>query len=329
MLPFRGLIDWHFDFIYTLKFEWQDEFTYYDVPIMHPDHAFAINREFFFEVGGYDEGMTLEGGENIDLSFKMWHCAGGIFEIPCSKIALMIDFINPPIKDHVYRNYKRIAEIWMDNHKEFFYARDPERYAKIDAGDVSKQLKARSICSPFNYFLEFVADDLLKRYPLRIDHPKFASGTIKSLGNLNLCLDSFVKPLGLATCDKNSTNPRIGQNFIFSYNKNILLSHVDFCLDAVQMDISLCMYNGYSGQLWTYTLIDMQLKAYKDSAEYCLTANSANSLFMATCNNTNPFQKWEFGTVQIDALNNFNEINEYNLDLLDLSYEKTFENVIL
>lgn len=32
---------------------------------------FAINRKYFFEMGGYDEGMEIWGGENLEISFRV------------------------------------------------------------------------------------------------------------------------------------------------------------------------------------------------------------------------------------------------------------------
>lgn len=32
---------------------------------------FTIDREFFYEVGSYDEQMTIWGGENIEMSFRV------------------------------------------------------------------------------------------------------------------------------------------------------------------------------------------------------------------------------------------------------------------
>lgn len=36
--------------------------------------------------------------------------------------------------DFIAINYKRVAEVWMDEYKEYFYKRDPERYAKTEIG---------------------------------------------------------------------------------------------------------------------------------------------------------------------------------------------------
>jgi polypeptide N-acetylgalactosaminyltransferase len=48
--------------------------------------AYAIDRKYFFELGGYDRGMFLYNGENYELSFKLHLCGGNMLKVPCSRV---------------------------------------------------------------------------------------------------------------------------------------------------------------------------------------------------------------------------------------------------
>ncbi|KAK6055003.1 glycosyltransferase, group 2 family protein [Cooperia oncophora] len=88
----------------------------------------AANREYFFEVGAYDEEMDIWGGENLEISFRVWTCGGSIEFIPCSHVGHIFRAGHPynmtgrgGNKDVHGTNSKRLAEVWMDEYKRLYY----------------------------------------------------------------------------------------------------------------------------------------------------------------------------------------------------------------
>ena len=47
------------------------------LPLLTPTMAgglFSIDREYFYELGSYDTGMDIWGGENLEMSFRVSFC---------------------------------------------------------------------------------------------------------------------------------------------------------------------------------------------------------------------------------------------------------------
>ena len=88
---------------------------------------FAISSEYFRKLGTYDSGFDIWGGENLELSFKTWMCGGTLETIPCSHVGHVFRKRSPYTWDlkrnALKRNLVRLAEVWLDEFKEYYYMR--------------------------------------------------------------------------------------------------------------------------------------------------------------------------------------------------------------
>lgn len=94
---FRGIFEWGLLYKEAELPEQEKADREHDSePFRSPTHAgglFAIDKQWFAEVGYYDPGLQIWGGENFELSFKVWQCGGSVENVPCSRVG------------HVYRNH--------------------------------------------------------------------------------------------------------------------------------------------------------------------------------------------------------------------------------
>uniref|UniRef100_A0A8C5XXI1 Polypeptide N-acetylgalactosaminyltransferase like 5 n=1 Tax=Microcebus murinus TaxID=30608 RepID=A0A8C5XXI1_MICMU len=163
----RGAFDWN------LQFKWDNVFSYEmdgpdgpTKPIRSPVMAggiFAIYRHYFNEIGQYDKGMDLWGGENLELSLRIWMCGGQLFIMPCSRVGHISkqNLKYREILKAVQRNYLRLVHVWLDEYKDQFFLRRPSlKFSTY--GNISErvELRKRLGCKSFQWYLDTVFPEL-------------------------------------------------------------------------------------------------------------------------------------------------------------------------
>ncbi|XP_070508754.1 N-acetylgalactosaminyltransferase 6-like [Chironomus tepperi] len=315
----RGVFDWHLNY---RKLELQPGFQHrptdlFPSPVM-AGGLFAISAKFFWELGGYDNKLDIWGGEQYELSFKIWLCGGEMYDVPCSRVGHVYRGSMPfeddrKGTDFLSINYKRVAEVWMDEYKEYVYMRNPERYKNVDHGDISYQqsIRKKLQCKPFSYFINTVAPDMLEYFPF-IDYPAFASGAIQSLYEPEICIDTYAKDtgneLGLYPCAADLENPHDTQFFTLRHFRDIEIKNTMFCLDKNEKGMLLTniCHHHQGNQYFRYDMDTQQIRFGGDINDECLdmdiekTENDA--IFLSKCDENSLTQKWKFGMMNETAL---------------------------
>ncbi|XP_045477623.1 polypeptide N-acetylgalactosaminyltransferase 5 isoform X1 [Harmonia axyridis] len=290
-------------------FNWKLNFRWYRVPqremerrnndrtspLRTPTMAgglFSIDKDYFYELGSYDEGMDIWGGENLEMSFRVWQC-GGILEIvPCSHVGHVFRDKSPytfpgGVSKIVLHNAARVAEVWMDEWRDFYYAMNPGA-RNVPVGDLKARqaLREQLKCKSFRWYLENVYPE--SQMPLEY----YYLGDIRNEEVRN-CLDTMGRKsgenLGMTYCHN------LGGNQVFAYTKRQQIMSDDNCLDASHRNgpVRLVRCHGMGGnQAWLY---DENLKTIKHlNTGSCLqrpAPSDMNTPLLRPCN-SGPEQKW-------------------------------------
>ena len=250
----------------TLPYKEERKRKHHSEPYNAPTHAgglFAIDRAWFEELGWYDPGLWVWGGENFELSFKVWMCGGRSVWVPCSRVShvyrghscsschsgsLANKFGGQPT---TLRNYKRVIETWFDDeYKEYFYTREPLARL-VDMGDISEQLrmKEEKNCKSFDWFMKEIAYDVFDKYP-RLPPNQFW-GELSNSGSSS-CLDTYGRhppgKMGVSGCHG------YGGAQMFRLNTEGQLSSGEWCVSGDRSDninISWCPQGSNAGP-WQY-----------------------------------------------------------------------------
>lgn len=63
--------------------------------------TFAISKSFFTNLGMFDPDFGIWGGEDVELSFKVWMCGGEIEFVPCSFVAHLYKYHKYTVSIHI------------------------------------------------------------------------------------------------------------------------------------------------------------------------------------------------------------------------------------
>ncbi|XP_056915243.1 polypeptide N-acetylgalactosaminyltransferase 16 isoform X2 [Takifugu flavidus] len=164
----RGGFDW------SLHFKWEQipieqKMARSDPtqPIRTPVIAggiFVMDRSWFNRLGQYDTRMDIWGGENFELSFRVWMCGGSLEILPCSRVGHVFrkrhpyDFPEGNALTYI-KNTRRAAEVWMDEYKQYYYSARPSAQGKV-YGRVPEQEAVTSVLRQGGLCLEARGDSL-------------------------------------------------------------------------------------------------------------------------------------------------------------------------
>ncbi|XP_050292814.1 polypeptide N-acetylgalactosaminyltransferase 1 [Anthonomus grandis grandis] len=297
-------------------FSWSGHFTWIDIqdendrgkvtPVKSPTMAgglFAMDRRFFWDIGSYDEQMDGWGGENLEMSFRIWQCGGRLETVPCSRVGhIFRDFHPysfPDNKDTHGINTARLAHVWMDDYKRLFFMYQSNLENNPIVGDLThrKQLRQKLRCKSFKWYLDNV-------YPEKFvpDENVFAYGQVKS--EFDMCLDDLqlpddkVGPLGLYQCHQ-----YLAMSQFFSLSRHGELRKENVCAEVMnEQEVRLTECHGHKRE--QYWILYKNGTIFNPETGKCLSSDGVENgkgLIVERCKG-GVFQKWTFTNTNTSAV---------------------------
>ncbi|XP_077705730.1 polypeptide N-acetylgalactosaminyltransferase 11 isoform X7 [Canis aureus] len=275
---------------------------------------FAMNRHYFNELGQYDSGMDIWGGENLEISFRIWMCGGKLFIIPCSRVGHIFrkrrPYGSPEGQDTMTHNSLRLAHVWLDEYKEQYFSLRPDLRTK-SYGNISERVELRKKlgCKSFKWYLDNIYPEMQISGPnAKPQQPIFINRgpkrpKILQRGRLyhlqtNKCLVAQGRPsqkgglVVLKACDYSDPT----QIWIYNEEHELVLNNL-LCLDMSETRSSdpprLMKCHGSGGsQQWTFGKSN---RLYQVSVGQCLKVVDPLShkgyVAMAICDGSSS-QQW-------------------------------------
>uniref|UniRef100_A0A914E2T4 Polypeptide N-acetylgalactosaminyltransferase n=1 Tax=Acrobeloides nanus TaxID=290746 RepID=A0A914E2T4_9BILA len=317
-------------------FDWSLQFNWHPIPerdrknrkrhidpVPSPTMAgglFSIHREYFEKLGTYDPGFDIWGGENLEISFKIWMCGGRLEIVPCSHVGHIFRKRSPykwrTGVNVLKRNSIRLAEVWLDEYKTYYYERINNQLG--DFGDVSdrKALRDKLQCKSFRWYLDnifpelFIPGDAVAKGEVRngADSPTPARCLDCAVGRREknkpirngaphshpMCADSPVgdehhnKPVSPYPCHEQ------GGNQYWMLSKDGEIRRDESCIDYAGKDVMIFPCHSMKGnQEWKYDHKIHQL-LHVVTGKCLEMSKDGAKLLMSPCDTANGYQNWTF-----------------------------------
>ncbi|KAI8436609.1 hypothetical protein MSG28_010121 [Choristoneura fumiferana] len=269
-------------FTWSLQFKWIDQKKsarrfkniYHTMTPTISGGLFAISKKFFEEIGYYDDGFEIWGGDNLEISFKVWMCGGSLEIVPCSHVGHVFRrrFPYKVHKEEIQKNLVRLAEVWMDDYAKYFYERI--NYRKSDFGDISarKEMRKKLRCKSFQWYLKNI-------YPeMQLPDDQVARGQIMSRSELCLDAPNRIK-MGPAGGVKIVKCHFQGGNQYWVYSIDGELRRDDMCLDYIFHTVTILPCKRSASQIWLYDLMNkIKIRKSKQDNDWFSFSNNPTVL---------------------------------------------------
>lgn len=288
----RAVFDW------GLSVKWQQLTAETDMifkktePIITPvleGNVLAVDKKHFARLGKFDPGLENWEAASLELSLKSWMCGGTVEILSCSHVGIIKKIKRSTTKKtnsiSAIRDLRRVAEVWLDGYKRFFYANRPAaRMTSHGSMAERRKLRGQMKCQSFKWYLDNVLPQLK---PLSDDD--FVYGRIRQ--GIDMCMDIALGHVPVLASLSQCSEEKNSQEW--TWKKKGMIKNHGMCLTADLKETHgyvLMQYcNGATSQLW-FRQNDLIVH---EVSKQCIDSHKAEmGLVLSECEGFLKSQRW-------------------------------------